>query len=62
MYQVGLVFQAGFVTLWVKASVEIGTWEMAMKCARAGGISAQKSAAKFSCTIHQLPSPSGLNA
>src|ERR1700734_105213 len=25
MYQVGFVFQAGFVTLWVNASVEIGT-------------------------------------
>ena len=25
MYQVGLCFQAGFVTLWVNASVEIST-------------------------------------
>ena len=31
MYQVGLVFQAGDVTLWVNESVEIGTCDMAMK-------------------------------
>src|ERR1700683_2006595 len=62
MYQVGLVFQAGFVTLWVNESVEIGTWEMAMKWDTAGGTSAAKSAAKCACSIHQLPLLSGLNA
>src|SRR5271155_5338043 len=62
MYQVGLVFQAGFVTLWVKESVEIGTCAMAMKWDSAGGMSAAKSAAKWSCTIHQLPLLSALNA
>jgi len=30
MYQVGLVFQGGFVTLCVNASVEIGTCDIAM--------------------------------
>src|ERR1700691_4068718 len=62
MYQVGLVFQAGLVTLCVKASVEIGTCATAMKWATAGGMSAAKSAAKCSCSIHQLPLLSGLNA
>src|SRR5580692_3926730 len=62
MYQVCLVFQAGFVTLWVKASVEIGTWAMAMKWDTAGGTSAAKSATKCSCSIHQLLLLSGLNA
>src|SRR5580700_8416407 len=58
MYQVGLVFQAGFVTLWVNESVEIGTCDMAMKWDTAGGTSA----AKWACSIHQLPLLSGLNA
>src|SRR5713226_1022137 len=31
MYQLGLVFQAGVVTLWVNESVEIGTCDWAMK-------------------------------
>src|ERR1700683_4288701 len=62
MYHVGLFFQAGFVTLWVNASVEIGTCDLAMKSAWAGGISAAKSAAKWSCSIHQFPLLSGLNA
>src|SRR5271156_3789064 len=62
MYQVGLVSQAGNVTLWVNESVEIGTCEMAMKWDTAGGTSAAKSAAKCSCSIHQLPLLSGLNA
>src|ERR1700728_4758401 len=62
MYQVGLAFQAGFITLWVNESVEIGTCDMAMKRDSAVGISAAKSAAKCSCSIHQLPLPSGLNA
>src|ERR1700734_3033866 len=62
MYQVGLVFQAGFVTLWVNESVEIGTCDMAMKWDTAGGTSAAKSAAKCACSIHQLPLLSGLNA
>src|ERR1700722_4063751 len=62
MYQVGLVFQAGLVTLWVNASVEIGTWEIAMNAALSGGTSAAKSAAKCACSIHQLPLLSGLNA
>src|ERR1700678_2883222 len=62
MYQVGLVFQAGFVTLWVNESVEMGTCEMAMKWDTSGGTSAAKSAAKCSCSIHQLPLLSGLNA
>src|SRR5271167_357177 len=62
MYQVGFVFQAGFVTLWVNASVEIGTCEIAMNSAFSLGMSAAKSAAKCSCSIHQLPLPSGLNA
>jgi hypothetical protein len=46
MYQVGLDYQAGFVTLWVNASVEIGTCDSAMKWDTAGGTSAAKSAAK----------------
>jgi pimeloyl-ACP methyl ester carboxylesterase len=61
MYQVGLVFQAGFVTLWVNESVEIGTCDMAMKWETAGGTSAAKSAAKCACSIHQLPLLSALN-
>src|SRR5271154_4380564 len=62
MYQVGLVFHAGFVTLWVKASVEIGTCDIAMKWDTAGETSAAKSAAKCGSSIHQLPLPSDLNA
>src|SRR4029077_17091491 len=62
MYQVGLVFQAGDVNLWVNASVEIGTLDTAMNAALSFGISAAKSAAKCSCSIHQLPALSGLNA
>src|SRR6202453_3907256 len=62
MYQVGLVFQAGDVTLWVNESVEIGTCDWAMKWDTAGGTSAAKSAANWSCSIHQLPLLSGLNA
>src|SRR5580658_554619 len=62
MYQVGLVFHAGFVTLWVNESVEIGTCEMAMNTAFSGEMSAAKSAAKCSCSIHQRPLLSGLKA
>src|SRR6202167_2069728 len=62
MYEVGLFFQAGFVTLWVNESVEIGTCDIAMKWDTAGGMSAAKSAAKCSCSIHQFPLLSGLNA
>src|SRR5208282_4151154 len=62
MYQVGLVFHAGFVTLWVNESVEIGTCEIAMNHAFSGGMSAAKSAANCSSSIHQFPLPSGLNA
>src|SRR4029077_19795080 len=62
MYQLGLVFQAGFVTLWVNESVEIGTCDIAMKRDSADGMSAAKSAAKCCCSIHQLPLLSGLNA
>src|SRR5258707_2824587 len=62
MYQVGLVFQAGDVTLWVNESVEIGTCDMAMKRDTAGGTSAAKSAAKCAPSIHQLPSLSALHA
>src|SRR5271154_2615652 len=62
MYQVGFVFQAGDVTLWVNESVEIGTCDWAMKWDTAGGTSAAKSAANWSCSIHQLPLLSGLNA
>src|ERR1700729_3038783 len=62
MYHVGLDFQAGFETLWVNESVEIGTCDMAMKWDTAGGTSAAKSAAKCACSIHQLPLLSGLNA
>src|ERR1700686_3326749 len=62
MYQVGLVFQAGLVILWVNASPEIGTCEIAMKWDSAGGTSAAKSAAKCAWSIHQLPSLSILNA
>src|SRR5712675_870803 len=62
MYQVGLVFQAGVVILWVNESVEIGTCDSAMKRATAGGTSAAKSAAKCACSIHQLPALSALNA
>src|SRR5579862_2084536 len=62
MYQVGLVFQAGDVTLWVNASVEIGTCEIAMNAALSFGMSAAKSTAKCSCSIHQSPLLSGVNA
>src|ERR1700732_3216542 len=62
MYQVGLVFQAGFVTLWVNESVEIGTCDMAMKCDTAGGTSAAKSAAQCAVSLRQLPSLSAVNA
>src|SRR5713226_5995234 len=62
MYQVGLVFQAGDVTLWVNELVEIGTCEIAIKRDTSGGTSAAKSAAKCAWSIHQLPSLSGLNA
>src|SRR5580693_9925630 len=62
MYQVGLFFQAGFVTLCVNESVEIGTCDMAMNAAFSGGMSAAKSAAKCVSSIHQLSLLSGLNA
>src|SRR5271169_6369758 len=62
MYQVGLVFQAGDLTLWANASVEIGNCDIAMNATFSGGMSAAKSAAKCSCSIHQLPLLSGLNA
>src|SRR5258706_11973135 len=62
MYQVDLVFQAGDVTGWVNESVEIGTCDTAMNHAFSGGMSAAKSAAKCSCSIHQLLLLSGLNA
>src|SRR5271154_6201452 len=62
MYQVGLVFQAGGVTLWGDESGEIGTCDWAMKWDTACGTSAAKSAAKWSRSIHQLPLLSGLNA
>src|SRR5258708_18829182 len=62
MYQLGLVFQAGDVTLWVNESVEIGTCDWAMKWDTAGGTSAAKSAAECSCSIHQLPLLSRFNA
>src|SRR6202047_3665851 len=62
MYQVGLVFQAGDLTLWVNASVEIGTCDIAMNAAFSGGMSAAKSAAKCTSSIHQLPWLSTLNA
>src|ERR1700730_14546702 len=62
MYQLGFVFQAGFVTLWVNESVEIGTCDIAMKWDTAGGTSAAQSAAECACSIHRLPLPSGLNA
>src|ERR1700739_3361842 len=62
IYQVGLVFQAAFETLWVNESVEIGTCEIAMNHAFSGGMSAAKSAANCSSSIHQFPLPSGLNA
>src|ERR1700720_1363289 len=62
MYQVGLVFQAGVVTLWVNESVEIGTCDTAMNAALSGGMSPAKSAAKCSSSIHQVRVLSGLNA
>src|SRR5271156_5889722 len=62
MYPVGLCFQAGLVTLWVNASVEIGTWDMAMKAAFSLGMSAAKSATKCSGATHQLPLASAVNA
>src|ERR1700678_1694395 len=62
MYQVGLDFQAGFVTLWVNESVEIGTCDIAMNSAFSRGMSAAKSAAKCASSIHQSPLLSGLNA
>src|ERR1700761_720909 len=62
MYQVGLCLHAGFLTLWVNASVEIGTCDIAMNAAFSFGMSPAKSAAKCSGSIHQLPLASGLNA
>src|SRR5580658_1025373 len=62
MYHVGLVFHAGDVTAWVNASVDIGTCDTAMNAALSFGTSAAKSVAKCSCSIHQLPLLSGLNA
>src|SRR5882757_3436266 len=62
MYQVGLFFQAGLVTLWVNESVEIGTCDIAMNAAFSGGMSAAKSAAKCASSIHQSPLLSALNA
>src|SRR5580692_8925220 len=62
MYQVGLCFQAGDVTLWVNESVEIGTCDIAMNSASALGMSAAKSATKCGSSIHQLPLLSDLNA
>src|ERR1700687_4291829 len=62
MYQVGLVFQAGDVTLWVNESVEIGTCDTAIKWDASDGTSAAKSAAKCVCSIHQFPLLSALNA
>src|SRR5271168_1464191 len=62
MYQVGLCFQAGFVTLWVNESVEIGTCDMAMNSASSRGMSAAKSAAKCAWSIHQSPLLSGVKA
>src|ERR1700688_1616017 len=47
MYQLGLVFQAGDVTLWMNASVEIGTCDTAMNAALSFGMSAAKSAEMF---------------
>src|SRR5260370_42649955 len=55
MYQVGLDFQAGDVTLWVNESVEIGTCDSAMKRDTAWGTSAAKSATKCSWSIQKLP-------
>src|SRR6202140_262696 len=62
MYQVGLCFQAGFVTLWVNESVEIGTCDIAMNSASSRGMSAAKSATKCASSIHQSPLLSDLNA
>src|SRR5580698_4950545 len=62
MYQVGLCFQAGFLTWWVNASVEIGTCEIAMNSASSRGMSAAKSATKCASSIHQSPLLSALNA
>src|SRR6202012_5476997 len=62
MYQVGLVFHAGDVILWVNASVEIGTCAIAMNSASSRGMSAAKSATKCAWSIHQSPLLSGLNA
>src|SRR5271163_3584788 len=62
MYQVGLDFHAGFVTLWVNESVEIGTCEMAINHAFSAGMSAAKSAANCSWSIHQFPLLSAVNA
>src|ERR1700739_1534697 len=62
MYQVGLVFQAGFVTLCVNESVEIGTCEIAMNHSFSGGMSAAKFAANCASSIHQFPLASGVNA
>src|SRR5580698_3097840 len=62
MYQVGLVFQAGDLTLWVNASVEMGTCDIAMNHAWSAERSPAKSAAKCSWSIHQSPLLSDLNA
>src|ERR1700686_3455034 len=62
MYQVGLVFHAGFVTWWVNASVEIGTCDIAINSASSRGMSAAKSATKCAWSIHQSPLLSGVNA
>src|ERR1700732_217674 len=55
MYQLGLDFQAGLVTLCVNESVEIGTCDTAMKCDNAGETSAAKSAAKCFWSIQKFP-------
>src|SRR6202030_1138005 len=62
MYQVGLFFHAGFVTLWVNEAVEIGTCDMGMNHAFSDGMSPAKSAAKCASSIHQLLLLSGWNA
>src|ERR1700689_260621 len=62
MYQVGLCFQAGFLTGCVNESVEIGTCAIAMNSASSRGMSAAKSATKCGWAIHQNPLLSDLNA
>src|SRR5260370_37316349 len=56
MYHVGLVFHAGFETLWVNESVEIGACDIAMYGDSVGGRSATHATGR--CLWRSRPGPS----